>query len=240
MPEAYRYAFAVTLSMPTDLSDDMCKEFVRLCKKAEYYAVVFELDENGRKHAHAGVMYKLARKAYNVTHGTFLAGKTMKDLIEDGGGDLSRAVKTTTMASDAWIANYMQKDGLIDVHNLPDDFEELRYYFPDTAVVKTANPIMEKWERMYRNEAWPQWVTAESAEEFFETHMNEKRDMKVEPDTRKLKQRYAAFAKFVNKQVTGKRKQTDGLEGPQHVHCGATCFCGCPGGIVHNCPARNA
>ena len=64
MPEAYRYAFAVTFSMPQDLTDEMCHEFIRLCKKAEYYAVVFELDENGRKHAHAGVLYKLARKAW--------------------------------------------------------------------------------------------------------------------------------------------------------------------------------
>lgn len=232
MPEAYRYAFAVTLSMPTDLTDAMCTEFLRLCKKAEYYAVVFELDENGRKHAHAGVLYKLARKAYNVTHGTFLAGKVMKDLIEDGGGQFHRALTTKPMESDAWIANYMQKDGLIEDTNLPDDFEELRYYFPDTAVVKTANPIMEKWERMYRNERWPTWVTPQTAQMFFETHMNEKRDMKVEPDERKLKQRYNAFVKFVNKEVTGKRTRIDDAT---EVEAGR-CRCGTPLGIDHICP----
>ena len=230
MPEAHRYAFAVTVSLPRDINDDTCREFLRLCKKAEYYAVVFELDSNGRKHAHAGVIYKMARKAYNVLQGTFLAGKPMRDLIEDAGGDLKRAVVVKEMQSDAWIANYMQKDGFIEETNLPDDFEDLRYYFPDTAVVRTANPIFEKWERMYRNEHWPEYCTVQIAQMFFETHMFEKRDMKVEPDTRKLNQRYAAFTKFVNKEVTGKRKQIDVDVGP------GRCDCGCPLGIEHICP----
>ena len=113
MPEAYRYAFAVTLSLPESLSDDLCHEFVRLCKKGTYYAVVFELDANGRKHAHAGVLYQLARKAGNVKLGTFCKSKLLQEQMEDP----SRAIKVKEMHSDSWIANYMQKDGHIDEHN---------------------------------------------------------------------------------------------------------------------------
>ena len=144
-----------------------------------------------------------------------------------------RRIVSKNMDSDAWIANYMQKDGLIEDTNLPDDFEELRYYFPDTAVVKTANPIMEKWERMYRNEGWPGYVTVPTAQMFFEVHMNVKRDMKVEPDERKLRQRYSAFVKFVNKHVTG--IHTGNFDDTADADKGR-CKCGCPLGISHICP----
>ena len=213
MPESYRYAFAVTLSLSNSLSDEVCEAFVKLCKKAEYYAVVFELDSNGRKHAHAGVLYKLARQGGNVKSGTFMKNKTILEAV-CGEGNSKYGLKVKDMCSDGWIANYMQKDGHITCHNLPESFEDLRYYFPDTAVVRSVCPEYERWERMYKEDGYRYPVTMESAEEFFMTHWNEKRDLK--PVALKLhqKSRYETFMNFANHAtssslVDNKRKQDE-------------------------------
>lgn len=228
MPEAYRYAHAVTLSLDHSLTDEECVEFIRLCQKADWYAVVFENDANGRKHAHAGLIYKTARKPGNVKAGTFLCSK----LLVDAGAAGAHALKVKAMITDQWIANYMQKDGDLTIHNLPDSFEQVRHYFPDTAVVKSMNPEMERWERMYNEDKCPHPVTTELAMEFFLTHMNVKRDLKVLVDRKKLTERCTAFAMFVNGSVEfpepKARKKADG-KSTRGKECGCMfCTSGCP------------
>lgn len=201
MPEAYRYAFAVTLSLSESLTDELCEVFVALCKKAKYYAVQFEKDENGRLHAHAGVIYANARTAGNVKSGTFMKSKVLCSAICEE-RTTAYALKVTPMVSDGWIANYMQKDGLIHEHNLPESFEELRTYFPDVAVVRTANPEFERWERMYAEEARPIPCSEEDATQFFLYHTNIKRDLKVIKKRVDMKERCHAFCLFVNREET--------------------------------------
>jgi len=224
MGGAYRYAFGVTLSLNHSLTDEECAHFIRLCKKAEYYGVVLELDENGRKHAHAALLYQTARKACNVKTGTFLKNK----LLLEAGADGPNALKVKELYSDAFIANYMQKDGLLSSTNFPDSFEDLKYYFPDTAVVKTANPEFERWERMYKEEKGPIPMTRESAHTFFKYHFNVKRDLKIVADKKKLNERVNALLAFVNGDVSidpepsaGKKR---GRASTPHKECGCM-FC---------------
>ena len=200
MPEAYRYAFAITLSLSESMSDELCEVFVALCKKAKYYAIVFEKDDNGRLHAHAGVIYGNARTAGNVKSGTFLKNKEIRDAIGEE-KTMAYALKVTPMVSDGWIANYMQKDGLIYEHNLPDTFEDIRTYFPDTAVVRTANPEFERWERMYLEENRPMPCEKEDAEAFFLHHTNVARDLKVVKRRVDMAERVHAFRMFINKEI---------------------------------------
>lgn len=200
MPEAYRYAFAVTLSLSESLTDEICESFIALCKKAKYYAVVFEKDNNGRLHAHAGIIYASARTAGNVKSGTFLKNKVIRDSISEE-RTTAYAIKVTPMVSDGWIANYMQKDDLIHEHNLPDSFEDLRSFFPDTAVVRTANPEFERWERMYLEENRPMPCEKEDAEQFFLHHTNVARDLKVVKRRVDMAERVHAFRMFINKEI---------------------------------------
>jgi len=215
MPEAYRYAFAVTLSLSESLTDEVCESFVTMCQKAKYYAIVFEKDENGRLHGHAGIIYGNARTAGNVKSGTFLKNKVIRDAIGEE-RTVAYALKVTPMVSDGWIANYMQKDGLIHEHNLPDSFEELRTFFPDTAIVRTANPEFERWERMYLEEERPMPCEKEDAESFFLHHTNVARDLKVVKRRVDMAERVHAFRMFINKEieavaaVAGRKRKREG------------------------------
>jgi len=232
MSPPHRYAFAVTLSTASDISDALYTDFIRICKKAKYYAIVCELDSNGVKHAHAGLLYSMARRSDNVYSGTFAACKTFVDLVNDCGGQIKHAVKVKEMQSDAWIANYMQKDAPIDLHNLPDDFEELRFFFPDTAVKRTANPEFERWERMYTNEKRPPYASKESVRAFFDDHFYRTRDLKVCDDPRRLTNRINALVNFIN-------GSHESLDSEDIARMNGVCICGTPLGIDHICPAAD-
>lgn len=211
MPEGWRFAFAVTLSLDKDLTQEVMDMFLRLCKKAKYYAVVFErAGDTRRLHAHAAVIYDHGRKASNVKSGTFMNGVIKDAICAQRSANYGLCV--SSMYSDDFIVNYLQKDGDIYDHNLPDDFQELRHYFPDTATVKELSPDYAKWERMYHADGRPLPADEEDVEEFFGHHINIERDLQKCGNARTLKDRYKYFAMYINKEsvpdlVSRKRKR---------------------------------
>lgn len=199
MPEAYRYAFAITLSLDHSLTVEEQKTFVRTIReqvKDGYYAVVFEEDDNGRLHAHAGQVFTHCRTCGNVKRGSWWKHSYWGPILA-----LNKyGICVKEMRSDAWIANYMQKDGLLTSFKLPENFEEIKQYFPDTNTARrSVNPEFERWETMYTTEEWPLPATRESVKAFFEHHFYVVNDLRIVTDPRKLAERCTALGSFINK-----------------------------------------
>jgi len=198
MPEAYRYAFAITLSLNHSLSVEQQKIFVQTIReqvKDGFYAVVFEEDDNGRLHAHAGQIFTHARTCGNVKRGSWWKHSYWGPILAEN----KYGICVKEMRSDVWIANYMQKDGLLTAYRLPANFEEVKQYFPDTNTARrSVNPEFERWETMYTAENWPKPCTRETVKEFFMHHFFVARDLRIVTDPRKLAERCTALGSFIN------------------------------------------
>lgn len=205
MPESYRYAFAVTLSLDHSLTPDEQKMFKSTIKdqvKDGWYAVVFEEDDNGRLHAHAGQIFQWARTCGNVRRGSWWKHSYWGPILAEN----KYGIKVKEMQSDHWIANYMQKDGQLTCCNMPQNFEDVKQYFPDTNTAKkSCNPEFERWERMYVEEKRLLPCTRESVEEFFTDHFYVMNDLRIVTDPKKMCERCYALASFINKAPLGKK-----------------------------------
>lgn len=199
MPEAYRYAFAITLSLDHSLTITEQVEFVKTIReqvKDGYYAVVFEEDDNGRLHGHAGQIFTWGRTCSNVKRGSWWKHSYWGPILAEN----KYGIKIKEMRSDQWICNYMQKDDCLREHNMPGDFEVLKQYFPDTNTAKkSVNPEFERWERMYIAEERLLPCTRQSVKEFFEHHFFVANDLRICTDPRKLAERCTALGSFINK-----------------------------------------
>ena len=197
--EGYYYAVAVTLSLKQDVSDEEIREFCRTIKKADYWCIVVENDKNGRKHCHAGQVFKHARTLSNIKRGTYKNSPFWREIMLEN----SHAIKIKKMHSDMWIAMYMQKDGLIYEHNLPSSFEEISEYFPDTnkSANKNAAYMWERWERMYVEEERPLPTNEMHVEEFFRHHWVITKDVNIIGNTAKRKETFRDMVMFLNKDV---------------------------------------
>lgn len=193
-------AFAITFSLNHDLTSEELDEFIRLCSKAQYYAVSTEFDPNGRLHAHAGVLYMMARTAQNVERGTFLKGSKMKDFVIGQ----PFAIKIKIMKSQDWMVNYMQKDGKFHVSTMPENFEEVRPYFKDAMVIKEADNKYERWSRMYKANNYIMPATRSSVESFFRRQMYKEHTLKVQANCLRFREMVDNLTLYVNEDFSMK------------------------------------
>lgn len=200
MPEAYRYAFAITLSLDHSLTQEEQKMFRQTIreqvKNDGFYAVVFEEDCNGRLHGHAGQIFTWGRTCSNVKRGSWWKHSYWGPILAQN----KYGICIKEMRSDQWICNYMQKDGHLSERRLPQNFEDVKQYFPDTNTARrSVNPEFERWDRMYITEEWPLPATRESVKLFFEHHFYVANDLRIVTDPRKLAERCTALGSFINK-----------------------------------------
>lgn len=199
---APKHAHAITVSLDRDMTDDELKTVTEVIKRStnvRYVTGIAELDESGRRHGHWGVIMHPNRACTpgNFKHGTLLEARGIRDMLADLQTD-SYAIKVKWCYSDGWIAHYMDKGGQEYIYSdMPHNMEEIAYAFTDIVVKKAANPIMEKYERMYTDDNRPMPADLVSCEAFFRYHWYAKKDLKI-AEERKRHQLYEDLMRSVN------------------------------------------
>lgn len=211
MPEAYRYAFAVTMSGREDLPSDVFKAAQAWFAKCRYHAVVREADEKGRVHLHAGVIFENAKKPSNVK-ACLMYPKVVRDWVANN--NAKHCLQVKPMASEYWLTTYMQKDGPMEICNFPDDLADVAYAFAhEKEQKKQTNPEYAKWARMYHDDERRMPAHEHSVYEFFHYHMYIADDLKICPDQKRLKDRCLCLVEYLNKRSVS--ELYNGLQRPQ-------------------------
>lgn len=197
MPEAYNYAFAVTMSGREDLPRDVVRAAISWFAKAKYHAVCLEESETGRLHLHAGVIFENAKKACNVK-ACLMYPKCIRDWFAEN--NAKHCIQVKKMSSEYWLATYMQKDGPLEVCTFPDDLAYVAYAFASEKEQKKAmNPEFAKWARMYFDQERPIPATENTTYDFFHYNMYVADTLKILPDQKRLKDRCLCLREYLNK-----------------------------------------
>lgn len=202
MPSAPKHAHAVTVSLDRDMTlaeMTMLVDLIKRCKNTKYLTAIAERDEAGRVHFHAGVIMhqNLAITPGNFKHGTLLGSPDVRDMLAELSTD-SYAVKVKSCYSDGWFAHYMDKGEQDYLYtDMPSNMADIEYAFTDIVTKKSANPQMEKYMRMYTDEARVIPATRVSVEGFFRYHWYREMDLKI-VEERKRAQLYADLTNCLN------------------------------------------
>jgi hypothetical protein len=226
MPSAPKHALAITVSLDRDMTEEelhMVKDVILRSKNVRFVTAIAEIDDNGRVHFHAGVIMHQNRSITpgNFKHGTLMGSPYIRDMLSTLATE-QYAIKVKDCYSDGWIAHYMDKGENEYVYtNMPGDMMEIEYAFTDIVVKKSANPQMEKYMRMYSDEARPIPASLIDVESFFRYHWYREMDLKI-VEARKRSQLYDDMRNCLNADDTvpeRKRKRDDEWEDPYPRLC---------------------
>jgi len=197
MPSPHSYAHKVTASGRNDIPMVVVDALCQLFKKASFYAVVLERDENDRLHLHAGVIYLNGRTPCNVKS-CYLGNKVIRQWYLANNTKI--CLQVARMWSQGWLTDYMSKDGPLYMSNLPGDLEDVSFAFlADKILKKHVNPEFHRWSRMYIDQEYVMPATESSVVCFFHKAMYVDDTLRICMDMRKLKDRCLAMVLYLNR-----------------------------------------
>ena len=199
MPSPHSYAFKVTASGRGDIPSMVVQQFCSEFKKAAYYAVVLERDDNDRLHLHAGVIYKHGRTPCNVKS-CYLNSAILRQWHVSNNTRV--CLQVGKMRNEHWLTAYMAKtDSPLFLSNLPDNLEEIAYAFEsENTIKKPMNPEFARWARMYVDSKGPLPADEGSVVCFFHKAMFVDDTLRICMDMKKLKDRCLALVLYLNRE----------------------------------------
>lgn len=230
MPNAHHHALHITVSPGGHVLGSWTAEyiaFIKSCPGLLWYALKHEVGANDQLHVHIAFVFEICSSAtqggakrtqYFRDHFIKKCPLTAEYAATHGN---KHTVLCAQLKSTEFIAEYIQKEGLLKYSHLPDDLLELRPYFSDLQAAKVMNPDFESWSKLYAEDSMPMPATPSHVWIFLTAHMHERSDIKVVTDRKRLMERCIALSQFINKEVDlssnpfDKKRKADDVVGPR-------------------------
>lgn len=201
-------AFNFTLSPKEDISDECVHKFVKwLQKTAKFVYAVCEHGASGKRHLHAAVWYTDNKSKKSLQEYTWR--QVVQPYHPSSVGKF--AINIHSSPGRKWIDEYLKKEEDVEIvlSILPTNLSDLDEYFPDeelqASLVASAKKDEKVWDTFYHYHEikYKEWLTEktwvsshQTAMEYFHMRMFVWKDMRVNADSRKVRQMALALHRY--------------------------------------------